>query len=526
MKTRLIILFIWLCCCINSSFGNTPVLNSHAAAEAVIFLDFDGHTVQSAFWQKGNSFTCSPSGMNAAQIEEAFNRIAEDYRPFEINITTDSTVFLNAPLKKRMRVIVTVTSAWYPGAAGVALVQSFRWGDDTPCFVFSDRLGPFQPKLVAEACAHEAGHTLGLAHQALYNETCNRLDVYNPGTGSGQIGWAPIMGNSYNRNMTLWNYGPTQSSCNYKQDNLLVLSTMNGFGYRADDFGDTIETAEDIIVANSPFNVKGIITTVADKDVFKIEIPQAGKLKLNAVPYSVGADNDGANLDIKLTLFNANKSVAGLYNPVEKLDASIDTTLPPGTYYVEVNGTGNVNTYNNYGSLGSYRISGILSTHVVLSEPVVLKGKTANQQHIFEWNLTNDAVKKYIMEQSANGRDFVECNTSTIAGNSLSLPSYSNYAFFRLKILYGSNKTAYSNIVYLKAQEQLASIKPVLVHDRIFLSTQHKLHYRLLNSHGQVLQQGVHNNGSLDISLQQYAAGIFLLQVWSNQQQQTFRFSR
>lgn len=521
------ILPLLLCWFSSISRGNIPLLNSHPTAEAVIFLDFDGHTVESAYWQKGNRFTCAPSGMNAAQIEETFNRVAEDYRPFNINLTTDSTIFLKAPLKKRMRVIVTVTSAWYPGAAGVALVQSFRWGDDTPCFVFSDRLGPFQPKLVAEACAHEAGHTLGLAHQALYNETCNRLDVYNPGTGNGQIGWAPIMGNSYNRNLTLWNYGPTQSSCNYIQDNLLVLSSMNGFTYRADDFGDTLDTAENITAENDQFKTDGIITTVTDKDVFKIHLPQQGYLKLNASPYSVGANNDGANLDIKLTLYNNTRSVIAVYNPVEKLDAAIDTALQAGTYYVEVNGTGNVNTYNNYGSLGSYRISGILSTHVVLSEPVQLKGKTENQHHIFQWNLSADDVKEYALQQSGNGRDFMAYNTSTIVGNTVVIPSSNNYFFFRLQIVYNNGKTAYSNIVYLKPQDQVASIsKPVFINNHIFLTTQSKLQYRLLDSYGRILRHGTHNNGSLDLSLQQYAAGIYLLQVWSNQQQQTFRFSR
>ena len=87
-----------------------PKLNSYPSAAATIFLDFDGHYVQSTVWNGGTSFYCNPSGMTDPQVTEAFNRVAEDYRPFDINITTDSTVFLSAPLNKRIRVIITTTS--------------------------------------------------------------------------------------------------------------------------------------------------------------------------------------------------------------------------------------------------------------------------------------------------------------------------------------------------------------------------------------------------------------------------------
>ena len=126
-----------------------PKLNSFPSASATIFLDFDGHYVSSSVWNGGNPFTCVASGMTDIQITETFNRVSEDYRPFNINITTDSTIFLAAPLAKRVRIIITPTSAWFPGVGGVAQIGSFTWGDDTPAFVFADRLpvgGPIRPK--------------------------------------------------------------------------------------------------------------------------------------------------------------------------------------------------------------------------------------------------------------------------------------------------------------------------------------------------------------------------------------------
>jgi hypothetical protein len=176
-------------------------LNSFPSASAAIFLDFDGEEVNSPVWNNGNPFTAAASGLSDDKVTEIFNRVSEDYRPFNVTITTDENVFLAAPVNKRIRVIITPTSGWYPGVGGVSYVGSFTWGDDTPGFVFCDKLGPDNTKEVAECCSHESGHSLGLSHQSKYDATCNLTAKYNDGVGEGEIAWAPIMGNSYFRNM-------------------------------------------------------------------------------------------------------------------------------------------------------------------------------------------------------------------------------------------------------------------------------------------------------------------------------------
>ncbi|MBM3432559.1 MAG: hypothetical protein FJX92_06115 [Bacteroidetes bacterium] len=163
-----------------------PFMSSLPSASAVIFLDFDGHTVDGTGWNYNGPIYCAPSGLDNTKITTIFNRVAEDYRPFNVNVTTDSTKFLAAPLNKRMRVILTITSSWYGNSGGVAFVGSFKWGDDTPCFVFSALLG-YNEKFVAEATTHEAGHTLGLYHQAAYDNNCSKTSEYNGGTGTGEI---------------------------------------------------------------------------------------------------------------------------------------------------------------------------------------------------------------------------------------------------------------------------------------------------------------------------------------------------
>ena len=318
-------------------------LSSFPSAKATIFLDFDGQTVVGTAWNSNGPLYCAPSGMTDDQITEIFNRVAEDYRPFNINITTDSTVFLAAPLNQRTRIIITPTSDWYQGVGGVAFTGSFIWGDDTPAFVFSNMLA-YDPKMIAENCSHESGHTVGLSHQSTYNTSCTLLATYNEGLGTGQISWAPVMGNSYYRNLSGWNNGPTPSGCSDDQDNLSIITSRNGFTYRTDDYSDDPSVNPGVInIVNSQFSADGIITTNTDKDAFKITLPNDGGLHLNATPFSVGPNNEGADLDVQVTLLNSAKGVVKVYNPQDKLDVTIDTTLMAGDYYVLVQGAGNAN---------------------------------------------------------------------------------------------------------------------------------------------------------------------------------------
>ncbi|MDQ6757687.1 MAG: hypothetical protein M3004_12210, partial [Bacteroidota bacterium] len=151
MKKSYILMVLWTLLTSITAIG-LPKLSSFPSAQATVYLDFDGEYVVSSSWNGGSPLNCAPSGMTDTQITEVFNRVAEHYRPFNINITTELSVFLAAPLSKRIRVIVTPTSGWYTGVGGISYTGSFTWGDDTPAFVFCDRLGPNLPKMVAECC--------------------------------------------------------------------------------------------------------------------------------------------------------------------------------------------------------------------------------------------------------------------------------------------------------------------------------------------------------------------------------------
>ena len=337
--------------------SQVPLLSSYPSASAVIFLDFDGQTVPIGAWS-ATPIYCAPSGLITAQMTEVFNRVAEDYRPFNINITTDSTKYFAAPIAKRMRVIVTPTYEWYGSAGGVAYVGSFSWGDDTPCFVFSVLLS-YSAKNVSEASSHEAGHTLGLFHQSTYNAGCVKTAEYNPGTGSGEIGWAPIMGVSYSKNLTLWNNGPNSYGCASLQNDLSeIIAPINGFTYRTDDHANTFAGATNATFVSNQFIANGVVESNTDGDLFKITIAAYGRFQLNGVPTNVGTGNSGSNLDMQVSFYNNAQTLLNIYNPGTLLSSVIDTMLNPGSYYLKVEGKGNIYA-PNYASLGSYSLQGI-----------------------------------------------------------------------------------------------------------------------------------------------------------------------
>ena len=504
---------------------SVPKLNSFPSATATIFLDFDGHTVQSTFWNNGNPINCVASAMTDPQITEAFNRVAEDFRPFNINLTTDSTVFLAAPLIQRIRVIITATSNWTAGGtSGISYIGSFTWGDDTPAFAFSDRLLN-SPKKVAECISHETGHTVGLSHQSKYNVIdCNTpIEPYNTGFGAGETGWAPIMGNSLSRNFSNWNDGPTPYGCTITQDNLTTITTQNGFGYRNDDYDETLGGSTVAFGINS-FNVNGIITTNTDKDAFKLTINSYSNFHIAATPFSVGAASSGADLDIVLELYSSPTSLIRTYNPMATLSATIDTILNAGTYFVKIMGGGNSNI-GSYGSLGSYTITGSFSGLPI--RDVRLSGTTDKGKHNLNWNIVADESIKTIEIQTSNdGANFTRLADASATSTKFSyLPFKNSTVFYRLKVTSVINQTVFSNTIALKAEgaDQKLFRVSTLVNNEIIINADLNYQYRINDMNGVTISIGKGLKGTSRINTLNLSKGMYIIQLFNDVQNQTER---
>jgi hypothetical protein len=204
----------------------TPFPPPPAFGNWVIFLDFDGHTVNTPYWNNGVSFYATPSGLSSVEINNIVDSVRKDFEQFApIAITTDSNVYNAASLVRRQRVIITQYNEWYGSAGGVAYIESMTWGLDVPCFVFSKALS-YSQKRIFEAISHESGHTLGLYHQIRCDGT-TFISEYNPGSGTGSTSRAPIMGNS-NARIGYWWIGPNSFGCSNTQNDSLIIRNLVG----------------------------------------------------------------------------------------------------------------------------------------------------------------------------------------------------------------------------------------------------------------------------------------------------------
>src|SRR5262249_4351104 len=221
-------------------------------------------------------------------------------------------------------------------------VAGFAGGASNVAFVFSNTLNNGNPRYVAEAASHEAGHLFGLEHQGAWNGS-QLVSEYNSGTAA----WAPIMGLSYYADRTTWANGPTTNGPSAYEDELsIIASGTNGFGYVADDYGNTVSTAAALPISGSSVSVNGLIGRNDDRDVFKFATGGG------VVSFTLGVAQYGPNLDGVMELQNAAGQTIIAANPSNSLGASLTSTLAAGTYYLVVHSSG------GYGNLGRYTVHG------------------------------------------------------------------------------------------------------------------------------------------------------------------------
>jgi hypothetical protein len=514
-------LFLTVC-----SYSQIPIYNSYPSAAATVYLDFDGQYLEGTSWNYVGPLSLGPSNMTNGQITEIFNRIAEDYRPFKINVTTDSTKYWSAPVLQRTRVIFTISSSWYGAAGGVSYVNSFTWGDNTPCFVFTALLN-YRAKYVAEAASHEIGHTLGLNHQSSYDASCNMTAEYNAGVGSGEIAWAPIMGVGYYRNFTLWHYGSNPWGCSSYQDDLSIITST--VGYRDDDYSGNINgTTPQVNFANSHFSIDGVVETVTDKDAFKFTMPVQGLFHLDANPYSIGSGDNGSNLDVKIELLASNKNVIGTYNPELSLNATIDTFLNAGTYYLRVQSSGNVYA-PDYASLGSYSLSASYIPVTVLPlHRLQLNGTNDNGKHRLNWVIEADEkVTQQNLEVSTDARTFQPVGSLNTTDRSYTyIPGNHGALYYRLSASFDNNREYYSNIISIKDITSRPTLTTNTVHHSVQVNSPSRFSYAVVDYSGRTVSKGNLVQGINTVNTHELSNGMYIIQFSNGQEQYAEKFMK
>ncbi len=343
--------------------GDTFKLHSRPGATKVVYLDFDGHVTTGTFWnQLWNLPTIdtpaystegdrSFSNNELERIQIIWERVVEDFLPFDVDVTTEDPGvealrrFGAGDQQWGIRVVIGEDQA-NTGAGGIAFIGSFIWNTDTPTFVFNESLVG-----IAEAASHEVGHTLGLRHDGQTGGV-----EYYVGHGNGATGWAPIMGVGYDRQLVQWTRGQYPRANNF-EDDLAIITTQNGFDYRPDDHSNTSAGATSLANSGTALSGEGVIERNSDFDYFAFTTG-AGSVTINVAPFY-----RSPNLDILITLYDAEGSVVAASNPANDLNATLNLTLARGTYYLAVDGTGRAANgsdagYSDYGSLGYFSITG------------------------------------------------------------------------------------------------------------------------------------------------------------------------
>ncbi|GAB4143262.1 MAG: hypothetical protein Tsb009_14210 [Planctomycetaceae bacterium] len=390
--------------------SKTFSLQSNAGSNFTIYLDFNGHTTSGTFWNSGFnsgndiitqawSLDGDRSSFSTAEqqaIQRIWSSVAEDFAPFDVNVTTmdpGTEALRNSgggDTQWGVRVVIGPNSFYSP-AGGVAYVGSFDWSTDTPAFVFNtSEVG------VREAISHEVGHTLGLYHDGTSSTG------YYSGHGSGETSWSPIMGVGYYTNVSQWSKGE-YTGANNTQDDLAIITTTNGFGYRADDIGNSTGTATSLTTSGTSISGQGLIERNTDIDYFSFTTGTGA--------VSIDIDNAvyGANLDILAKLYDSSGTLIATSNPSGDMDATFNLNLSAGTYYISIDGTGEGTTatgYSDYGSLGNYWISGTVAAVAPNQNPV------ANND-----SATTNEDNSVLINVMGNDSD-PENNTLTITGTS------------------------------------------------------------------------------------------------------------
>ena len=353
-----------------------PAYSSKPGSTNVLYLDFNGHTVTGTLWNIGSGSrsrydalpydsdgnTSTFSDAEQAVIRNVWERVAEDFRAFDINVTTvEPETFTATTGRAVITQALDANGFFVPGgedAGGVAYLGVFGESDYvttfSPAWAIADNVGDTDAANIAEVVSHEFGHNLGLDHDGTTSEE------YYLGHGSGATSWAPIMGAGYGRNVTAFSKGE-YFNANNPQDDLEIIS--DHLPYRADAVPNSLTGA--LALGDFGTTTSGIIERSTDADLYRFStVSGAIRLELSSFSTTSGAGTRGNNLHLRAELLDSSGTTLGTYTSASDPDLVINTSFTPGTYYLRIlsTGTGSPSTspptgYTSYGSIGTYNIT-------------------------------------------------------------------------------------------------------------------------------------------------------------------------
>ncbi|MFZ9693822.1 MAG: IPT/TIG domain-containing protein [Candidatus Nanopelagicales bacterium] len=361
-------------------------LHTNAAADAIIYLDFDGHTWEENSWWIGAygidvgetsaGYTLDGDATTFTEIErnaiyEIWSNVAEEFSMYDVDVTTERPTGareITFQARGSHALILSESSVQEGcGCGGVAYVNVFAGGNtwNYPALNFSKFGSYFAPPAdTAEIISHEVGHNLGLAHDG----TTTGIEYYG-----GHAMWTPIMGAGRGRGIATWSYGGYPSAdTRWNQiagdDDYAQIDYY--LDYYADDHGNSFGSATTLDDTALQQVTSGVISTQDDIDFFRfnVSLANAGLWNIELLPAEFAP-----NLDPELKIYNEFGVLLSTSNPLvptpsnyytnltEGLDAHIELELSEGTYFISIDGVGQGSLslgtgYDDYASRGSYAL--------------------------------------------------------------------------------------------------------------------------------------------------------------------------
>jgi hypothetical protein len=195
--------------------------NGREPAKGLILLDFDGYVAKEPAW--GTKYFTA-SNLNDFQELQVQMKVAEYFADFDVIVTTDEEMYNSFNEHYKVRVTITNNPIFVVDdegkiflAGGVSSFNQLRLGDTTTALVSVYGSFILKPKIIADAIAHEVGHSLGLSHQSRWVDGV-KVEEYDEGNECE----APIMGVSYKAERSVWTVGMDRNGI--MQDDVAIIS--------------------------------------------------------------------------------------------------------------------------------------------------------------------------------------------------------------------------------------------------------------------------------------------------------------
>jgi hypothetical protein len=336
--------------------GSVFQLNSRPGSTKTIYIDFDGETVSGTIWNTPTypSVTMPPYSKDAdpafsaaelTVIREVWQAVAEDFAPFDVNVTTQRPGpeafvrnYAGDPTYGVMAVVTTGNKAWLCGSCGgVAYVDVFADGPYYgPAWVLPS--ASTSTRYIANTVSHEVGHNFSLSHDG----------VNTTGYYGGHGNWGPIMG-ATSRQYSHWSRGE-YAGANETEDDLAEIAAR--VGYLPDEtvsFGNAVQIPNVLQFVSNDH-----IIGPFDTDYFAFDITD-GQFK--AVFSRSAVD---PNLSPVVALYDASGQLLQTGQLINSGTIQLAATgLANGRYYLSVRGGGYLTAsdgFTSYGSLGYFRV--------------------------------------------------------------------------------------------------------------------------------------------------------------------------